>query len=284
MKIGLVLEGGGMRCMFTVGILDVLMEAGVAVDGIVGVSAGAAFGCNYKSGQCGRAVRYSERFVPDPRYMGVFSFLITGNFINAEFCYHTVPTLYDVFDAEAFASSPVEFRVVCTDIERGLPVYHKLDAMDYEGLEWIRATGSLPILARPVELEGRRLLDGGLTDSIPLRYAQHIGFERNVVVLTQPLSQLMRHTRLMPLFHTLMRRYPEVIRLMEHRHEMYNAQLEYVEEQQRQGNALVVCPEREIPISRVSEKPKELRMVYEMGRQKGKATLPRIQEFLQQGH
>ncbi len=280
MKKGLVLEGGGMKCMFTVGVLDVMMEHGVEVDCIVGVSAGAAFGCNYKSRQAGRAVRYSERFVPDPRYMGVRSYLTTGNYINAEFCYHTVPTVYDVFDNEAYVKNPMEFHVVCTDIERGLPVYHRIDSMDREGLDWIRATGSLPILARPVKLGGMKLLDGGLTDSIPLRYAQELGVERNVVVLTQPLSQLMPPTNLMPLFHIFMRRYPEVISLMRERYQMYNTQLRYVQEQEWQEDALVICPDEKIPISRISERPKELRMVYEMGRQKAEAMLPQIQHFL----
>ncbi len=269
-----------MRCMFTCGVVDVLMENGVRFDGVVGVSAGAAFGCNYKSGQAGRAVRYSQRFAPDPRYMGPRSFLTTGNYINAEFCYHTVPGVYDVFDTEAFRRSPVEFHLVCTDIERGLPVYHRLDEMDYEGLEWIRATGSLPILARPVELGGKKLLDGGLTDSIPLRYSQGLGFGRNVVVLTQPLTSLKRRTKLMPLFHLLMRRYPAVIRLMRQRHHAYNRQLKYILEQEIEGNALLVYPEREIPISRVSRSPRELRTVYDIGRRKAEEALPRITDFL----
>ncbi len=280
MKKGLVLEGGGMKCMFTVGVLDVMMEHGVEVDGIVGVSAGAAFGCNFKSRQNGRAVRYSERFVPDPRYMGVRSYLTTGNFINAEFCYHTVPTVYDVFDNDAYVRNPLEFHVVCTDIERGQPVYHRIDSMDREGLDWIRATGSLPILARPVLLGGMKLLDGGLTDSIPLKYAQELGLQRNVVVLTQPITQLMPPTNLMPLFHIFMRRYPEVIRLMQRRHQMYNEQLRYLRDQEWASDALVICPDQTIPISRVSERPKELRMVYEIGRRKAEEMLPQITTFL----
>ncbi len=266
--------------MFTCGVIDVFMEHGLRFDGMVGVSAGAAFGCNYKSGQPGRAIRYSVRFVPDPRYMGVRSFLTTGNFINAEFCYHTVPCHYDLFDSNAFRLNPMEFHLVCTDIERGIPVYHRLDEMDREGLEWIRATGSLPILARPVELGGKKLLDGGLTDSIPLRYFQGRGYGRNVVILTQPQGFLKRRTKLMPLFHLFMRRYPAVVRLMRQRHHTYNRQLKYILEQEIEGKALLIYPEKEIPISRVSERPKELRMVYEMGRRKAEEMLPHVVDFV----
>ncbi len=282
-KTGLVLEGGGMRAMFTAGVMDVMMEAHIPLDGIIGVSAGAAFGVNYKSGQQGRVARYNPRFAPDARYMGVRSFLSTGNFMNAEFCYHTVPTQYDIFDFEAYERSPMEYYVVCTDVERGTPVYKRLPRLDYEGIEWIRASGSLPIISRPVKLGGRKYLDGGLTDSIPLRFFQQLGYRRCIVILTQPRGFLKRRTRLMPLFHILMRRHPQIIRLMRQRHRMYNRQLKFIHEQEILGNALIVCPDQEIPVSRVSQRPKELLRVYEMGRRKGREMLPGIEAFLTAG-
>ncbi|MCD8265515.1 MAG: patatin family protein [Prevotellaceae bacterium] len=279
-KRGLVLEGGGMRAMFTAGVMDVMMEARVPLDGIVGVSAGAAFGVNYKSGQAGRVARYNPRFAPEARYMGVRSFLTTGNFMNAEFCYHTVPTRYDVFAFDAYERDPMEYYVVCTDVVRGVPVYRRLPRLDYEGIEWIRASGSLPIISKPVRLQGGLYLDGGLTDSIPLRFFQQLGYGRCVVILTQPRGFLKRRTRLMPLFHVLMRRHPRVISLMRHRHRMYNRQLKFIHEQEILGRALIVCPDREIDVSRVSQRPRELRQVYETGRRKGEERLPEIKAFL----
>ncbi len=275
-----MLEGGGMRGMFTCGVTDVFMEHGIRFDGIVGVSAGAAFGCNFKSGQKGRAIRYSSRFMSDPRYMSWWSFLRTGNLFSTDFCYHEVPTVHDPFDAAAFKKNPMPFYLVCTDVESGEPVYHQLQKADYEGLEWIRATASLPIVSTPVELEGRKLLDGGLTDSIPLKFFQELGYERNVVILTQPQGYLKRRTKLMPLFHLFMRRYPQVIKLMRNRHHMYNSQLKYILEQQILGNALLIYPEDELPVSRTTSDKDEMRMVYEMGRKKGEAMLPQVTRFL----
>lgn len=280
MRQGLVLEGGGMRGLFTCGVIDVLMEHGVRFDGLVGVSAGAAFGANYKSGQVGRAIRYNTRFCADPRYMGIGSLLRTGNLINAEFAYHEVPTEHDVFDNEAFMRNPMEFHLVCTDAERGTPVYRQLHRVDYEGLEWVRASASLPIVSRPVHLDGLTLLDGGITDAIPLKYFQSQGYERSVVVLTQPRGFLKRRSKLMPLFHLFMRRYPAIIQAMRVRHRMYNAQLKYILEQEIEGKALLIYPEQQLPISRTSQKPQELRLVYDMGRKKGEQMLAQVETFL----
>ncbi len=280
MKRGLVLEGGGMRAMFTAGVMDVLMDAGIRFDGLIGVSAGAAFGVNYKSRQRGRIIRYNSRFAPDPRYMGLHSLLTTGNFMNAQFCYHTVPMELDLFDTETFERDPMEFHLVCTDARLGTPVYQRLTRMGYDEIEWIRASGSLPLLSRPVDLCGRKLLDGGLTDSIPLRYFQARGYDRCVVILTQPLGYLKRRSRLLPLFHLLMPHYPAVIRLMRQRHRMYNAQLHYLLRQQIEGNALLVYPDHEIAISRVSQSPRNIRAAYDLGLRKGEAILPQVQRFL----
>ena len=186
-KCGLVLEGGAYRGMFTCGVLDVMMENGIRVDGAVGVSAGAAFGVNYCSGQIGRALRYNQRFARDKRYSGLHSLFTTGDLYNAEFCYHVVPTVYDVFDYDAFLASPIDFHVVCTDVLTGKPVYHILRDPDiHEALEWIRASASMPMVSNIVEVGGYRLLDGGMADSIPLHYLESVGYARHIVVLTQP--------------------------------------------------------------------------------------------------
>ena len=240
MKTGLVLEGGGMRGLFTAGVMDVMMEQGICFDGIVGVSAGATFGCNYKSHQIGRVLRYNVRFKDDPRYMGLRSLLRTGDLVAAEFSYHTLPNELDVFDFEAYNSDPTEFHVACTDVETGEPVYHRLDFMDDKGLEWIRASASMPLVSRPVSIDGRLLLDGGISDSIPLRYFQGQGFGRNLVILTQPKGFYKKRTRLMPLFRLFMSRYPAIVEAMSRRHQMYNEELAYLEEQERLGNILLI--------------------------------------------
>ena len=124
MKTGLVLEGGGLRGVFSAGVMDVLMEEGIEFDGAIGVSAGAAFGCNYKSRQPRRAILYNMKFAKDPRYSSMRSLIATGDLFNAQFCYHDIPEKLYPFDWEAFRQNPMEFYLVCTDVETGEPVYH----------------------------------------------------------------------------------------------------------------------------------------------------------------
>ena len=280
MKTGLVLEGGGMRGLFSAGVMDVMMEHGIRFDGIVGVSAGATFGCNYKSHQPGRVLRYNIRFKDDPRYMGLRSLLRTGDLVGAEFSYHTMPNELDVFDCETYNNDPTEFHVVCTDAETGEPVYHRIDVMEDDGLEWIRASASMPLVSRPVALGAHLLLDGGIADSIPLRYFQGQGFGRNVVILTQPKGFFKRRTKLMPLFHLFMRRYPAIVRAMSRRHMMYNDELAYLSEQERRGNILLICPQDTLPIGRTEQKEAKMRRVYGMGRQTGREMIQTIKDFL----
>ena len=281
MKTGLVLEGGGMRGLFSAGVMDVMMEHNIRFDGIVGVSAGASFGCNYKSHQVGRVLRYNVRFKDDPRYMGLRSLLRTGNLVAAEFSYHTLPKELDLFDFEAYNNDPAEFHVVCTDVMTGEPVYRSLEKMDDEGLEWIRASASMPLVSRPVPLEGRLLLDGGISDSIPLRYFQGKGFERNLVILTQPKGFYKKRTKLMPLFHLFSSRYPAIVQAMSRRHLMYNEELAYLEEQERRGNILLIYPQDTLPIGRTEQDEQKMRRIYAMGREKAEEMLGEIRAFVE---
>lgn len=268
MKTGLVLEGGGMRGLFTAGVLDVMMERDIKVDGIVGVSAGACFGCNYVSKQPGRILRYNVNMTKEPRYMGLRPLLSTGNLMNPEFAYHTLPDEIDIFDKETFNKSSVEYHVVCTDVLTGEPVYkHLTPPVDYDFMEWLRASSALPLVSKPVEIGGRLLLDGGMTDSIPLKYFQNLGYEHNIVILTQPKGFTKKRTKLMPLFHTLMRKYPAVIQVMNRRHIMYNAQLEYLAQEEKAGRITIIAPDDTLPIGRTEQNVEKMKRVYQMGRE-----------------
>lgn len=183
--LGMVLEGGGMRGLYTAGVLDELMEQGIYADSTVGVSAGAIFGCNYKSRQIGRTLRYNTRFCKDKRYMGLKSWITTGDLYSKDFAYGEVPWKLDVFDTETFARSPMKFTVVCTDIETGKPCYQECRMGDRLDVEWMRASASLPLAARPVKLNGRMYLDGGISDPIPVNWMLSQGYEKNVVVCTR---------------------------------------------------------------------------------------------------
>ena len=282
MKSGLVLEGGAFRGLFTSGVIDVMMEHDVWPQGIIGVSAGAAFGCNYKSRQRQRAIRYNKDYAKDSRYSGVRSLLTTGDYFNAQFAYHTMPRELDIFDNEAFERNPMEFYAVCTDVETGQPVYKLLDRATDATYDWIRASASMPLMSRIVELEGHKLLDGGVADSIPLAYFESLGYQRNVVVLTQPLGYQKEHNKLMPLMRLSLRKYPQMIRALDERHLMYNYQLEYVANAERLGRCLVIRPEEQIPIGHISHDPDRMRRVYEAGRAVGEQYIDRIRDFYAQ--
>jgi len=279
MRRGLILEGGAMRGLFTAGITDVMMEHDVWPDALIGVSAGAAFGCNMKSRQPGRAIRYNKRFAHDPRYSGLRSLLTTGNYFNAEFGYHIVPRQYDVFDDRAFEDNPMRFVCVCTDVETGQPVYKQLDRCTEDTYDWIRASASMPLCSKVVELEGLKLLDGGVSDSIPLEWAERQGYSRNVVILTQPLGYRKQRTRLMPLMRIGLRKYPRMVEAMDQRFQMYNYELDYVAEAERLGRCLVIRPAQKIPIGHISHNPEQMERVYQMGRATGEEYMDRIIAF-----
>ena len=280
MKNGLVLEGGAMRGLFTAGVIDVFMEKGIEFDRIVGVSAGACFGCNYKSGQPGRAIRYNTRFAKDKRYCSVRSLIRTGDMFGADFCYHEIPEKLDIFDTEHFAKSPVEFYVVCTDVETGKPVYRRCDKGVGDDLEWIRASASMPLASRIVRIGERKLLDGGISDSIPLRFMEKTGIERNVVVLTQPRDYRKKPAKSTKLIRRVMRKYPAFVNAAADRYKMYNAELNYVREAESDGRALVIAPAEKLPVGHVEHDPDVMREVYRIGRNTASAMLGEVKQFL----
>ena len=268
-----------MRGLWTAGVTDVMMEHDIWPDGLIGVSAGAAFGCNYKSRQIGRAIRYNTRFAKDARYSGMRSLLTSGDYFNAKFGYHVVPYQYDIFDIQAFEQNPLEFTIVCTDVETGKPVYHKMDHVDHDELEWLRASASMPLASKVVKVQGHKLLDGGVADSIPLQYYESIGYKKNVVILTQPLGYQKEHNKLMPLMRLALHRYPHFLKALDERHQMYNYQLEYVANAERLGRCLVIRPDEKIPIGHISHDALQMRYVYELGRKTGEKYIDRIKAF-----
>lgn len=280
MKTGLILEGGAMRGMFTAGVMDVLMESGITFQGAIGVSAGAAFGCNYKSGQIGRVIRYNTRFVGDRRYCGTSVLLKTGNIYSTEFCYGEVPLIHDPFDFEAYGRNPMEFYLVCTDVETGEAVYHRYEGWEDSGFDWIRASASMPLVSQIVEIGGRRLLDGGIADSIPVAAFEGMGYEKNVVVLTRPRGYQKSPNRAMGLVKLKYRKYPAFVKAMERRHQVYNETLAYIEQREREGRLLAIQPREELPVRRVEKDPKRLREAYGLGRTEAESRLSEIRQFL----
>ena len=279
-KTGLALEGGAMRGMFTCGVLDVFMENNIRFDGAAGISAGAVFGCNLKSHQIGRAVRYNKKYGSDKRYCSLWSLLKTGDLYGADFCYRELPEKLDVFDKESFKNDPMEFYIGATDVVNGEAIYHLCSDGGEKDLLWMRASASMPMVSRPVEADGHTLLDGGIADPIPLHFLETRGFNRNVVILTQPLNYTKAEFAAMPLAKLLLKRYPALIHALAVRHEVYNAQTAGIREKEVRGEILVIRPPVSVGISRTEKKPEELERVYQMGRREAKTRLQEVKAFL----
>lgn len=279
-SVGLVLEGGAMRGLFTAGILDVLMENGIEFPAAVGVSAGAAFGCNIKSRQIGRVIRYNMRFCRDKRFCSLNSLLTTGDLFGADFCYREIPEELDVFDKQAYEENPMAFYVVCTDVLTGKPVYRRLDRVDEDCYLWLRASASMPLVSRPVSVGGYTLLDGGMSDAIPLRFMQQKGYRRNLVILTRPRGYVKQPAN-PQLMRAGLRDYPAMVQVMCDRHIMYRFEREYVFRSEKLGNTLVLCPDSDLIISRIEHDPEKLRSVYDEGRRIALRELKKIKEFMQ---
>ena len=279
MKTALIMEGGAMRGMFTCGVMDVFMENGIAFDGAVGISAGAVFGCNFKSRQIGRPIRYNKRFCRDPRYCSIRSLVRTGDLYGADFCYRELPDILDPFDRKAFAGNSMEFYAGATDVETGKCVYHRcMDGGDIDML-WFRASASMPVVSRPVRIDGREYLDGGISDAVPYGYMEELGYDRNVIVLTQPKGYRKKPETsfLMKLF---LRRLPKIREAMEHRHEMYNRQMDELDRMEAEQAALIIRPPEDLRIGHTEKNPEELERVYQIGRKEAGKRLEDVRLWL----
>ena len=275
---GLVLEGGGVRGIYTAGVLDVFMENALSFDGVIGVSAGAIHACSYLSGQKGRSIRYYRRYVNDPRFMSFRSWLKTGDIIGADFCYHELPDKLDVYDHDAFLRNGTPYYAVCTDVETGKAAYIRLTDMRGQ-IEYLRASASLPYFSRIVELDGRKYLDGGCSDSIPVEAFRRMGYARNVVVLTRDASYR-KSPEMTALAKLVYRKYPAFIRTLENRHTMYNGQVELVERLAQEGSVFVIRPSVPLEIGRLESDPEKVQQVYDRGRADALAALERLQNWM----
>lgn len=280
-KTGLVLEGGAMRGMYTAGVLDVLMEEKIQTDGVIGVSAGAVFGCNYKSGQIGRTLRYNLQFCGDKRYGSIHSLIRTGDIYDVEFCYHEIPEVIDPFDNDAFVKNPADFYVVCTDVKTGKPVYHKCTDCGRDDLKWMQASASMPLVSKIVETEGYQLLDGGIADSIPIQWFRKQGYKKNLVILTRPEGYRKKKMKFQGAVNLMLRHYPNLAKAMARRYKVYNRTLDKLEELSKKGEVMILQPSRLIEVSRLEKDPEKLKALYQLGREDAKRKLAQIRAFLE---
>lgn len=280
-KIGLVLEGGSMRGMYTAGVLDTFMDAGIKVDGIIGVSAGALFGPNYFSNQKGRVIRYNKKYCKDRRYMSLWSFLTTGNLINRDFAYYELTTKRDVFDNEAFMKNNTGYYLTVTNVETGKPEYLEIKDVIAE-MEKLRATSAIPLVSRIVEVDGKQYLDGGISDSIPVLQCRKMGYDKIIVVQTRPVTYRKKpySKHLMRLMMLKYMNYPEFLKTVARRHKMYNHTLDLIEKLEKKGEIFVIQPSDAINVKVVERNAENLQSIYDMGVRDCKKNLEGLQEYL----
>lgn len=277
---GLVLEGGGHRGIYSAGVMDVLMENGITFDGVIGVSAGAVFGVSFVSGQIGRSITYTEKYCSSSDYMGLGSLVKTGDLFNVDFCYRQIPEVLVPFNNQAFVDSKIPFYAVCTDVESGNAVYHRCKDLYGEEMKWLQASASMPCVAKTVFTDGKKLLDGGVADSIPLEYFQSAGYEKNLVILTQPAGYKKSANKMFPLIKLMYGKYPAFVQAMKNRHVVYNEELKYLESCVENKTAFVIRPSENPVAGRLEQNPEKMRNTYNLGRKDCESVLPELRKFL----
>ena len=279
-KTALVLEGGGKRGIYTAGVLDVFLEKGINVDAVFGVSAGAIHGVSFVSKQNGRSIRYNIDYNNDYRFMSFKSWIKTGNVVDVDFCYEELPNKLDKFDYAAFDANPTKFYAVCSNVETGKAEYIECKEMRH-GIKYVQASASLPFFSKIVEVDGKKLLDGGICDSIPLKAAQNLGYEKNIVVQTRPAGYRKKNSYNGWLAKLVYRHYPKFVTAIVNRPQMYNQELNYIKTQEQTGNVLVIQPSKTIKIRRLETDINVVKAMYELGRQDALAMADKVKAFLE---
>ena len=279
MKIGLVLEGGGMRGLFSAGVLDALLELKeLNVNGIVGVSSGALFGVNYVSKQKERAVRYNKKYADDKRYMGLHSWITTGNAVNKDFAFYELPYKLDVFDNETFKKAETDFYVVMTNVESGKAEYVLIkDA--FAQMEYLRATSALPFASKIIEINGKKYLDGGISDSIPIDFCESLGYDKIIAVLTRPEGTY-KEDKLGFLYKLVYRKYPNLVNSLLNMATDYEKVLAKIKDLENKGKIFVVRPPEVLKIGRLEKNRDKIQKVYDTGLNTGLKELNNIVKYL----
>lgn len=281
-QAGLVLEGGAMKGVYTAGVLDFLLDAGIDFEKCYGVSAGACCMCSYLSKQRGRALATMTDYLNDKDYWGLSSFLRTGDLFNVQMCYHDIPEKLNLFDYEAFDKNPSRGYAVVTNIETGFAEYIPLQEM-HRDIEAVRASASMPFVSRNVDIGGKMYLDGGLADSIPILHAVTDGCRKNVVVMTKEEGYWrspMRHAGAARLKYA---KYPKVYELIKNRHNTYNETLRYIYEQVEEGTVFLIQPRYKSDVSRTEKDASKLRALYEEGYEEAASRKEELLAFLGEG-
>ena len=278
-KLGMVLEGGGMRGVYTAGVLDFFMDQDFYPDGVIGVSAGACHATSYMSKQRGRNFRVNTKYLSDKEYLSLTSLIKTGSLFGMDFMFHRIPEELDPYDYDAFNTSKMEFIAVSTNMETGKGEYHIIkDAK--KDIDYIQASSSLPLLSKGVEKNGMKLMDGGVGDSIPINYMIEHGYNKNIVVLTQCADYRKGKNNLLPIIKYNYKHYPKFVEALANRHTRYNKTLDDLAQLEKEGKVFIIRPTKPVTISRVEKNKDKLQALYEEGYADAKAIFKDMMTFL----
>jgi predicted patatin/cPLA2 family phospholipase len=275
---GLVLEGGGMRGLYTAGVLEYFMEKDLYFPYVIGVSAGACMAGSYLSRQVGRNKEVNLGFAGDKRYLSYQNFLKKRELFGMDFIFDEIPNKLVPFDFETFRNATEQLIIGTTDCETGEPVYFDKNTHGEHLLKLLRASSSLPFVAPSVAYDNRLLLDGGISDPIPIRKAQTDGFQKNVIILTKPEGYYKRPSKLSSYFKY--KQHPKINDLLVSRYKHYNETLAYINKEEEKGSVLVIRPSITLPVGRVEKNRTKLQDLYELGLQDAKKQIDHIEKFL----
>ena len=287
-RLGLVLEGGAMRGIYTAGVLDVFLEAGIMPDVVVGVSAGALHGCSYVAGQKGRSIRYYRKYRSDKHFMGLYSLLTTGDVVGTKFCYEDIPLRLDPFDEAAFEKAPVDFYVTVTNVRTGKPEYILCDELKVGSkMDVIRAGASMPLCSKMVEWNGNLYLDGGGLFQVSGGLGQHYNAFAAAEIFHFGIGDAVAHAgylkqpAAMAPFEAMYRKYPAFVEAMRGRDQMYNAEVCAVEQAAKQGDVFLIRPSKLLHVGRMEHDIEVLNAQYELGRQDARNQMDAMREWME---
>ena len=278
MKTLLILEGGGLRAIYTAGVLDCFLKNNIKVDAVIGVSAGALFGINYLSKQQGRVIRYTLENANNKDYMGISSWIKTGNIMNKDFCFNKLIYETDPFDFKTFNKSKIEFYVTVTNVETGKAEYKRINDIE-EDMEYLRASGSMPIVSKIVKVNGKKYLDGGISDSVPIKWGLKNGFKRIIVVETRPKTYRKKKSKLLP-YKILYKDYPRLVKTVKERYNIYNKTKTYIEALEEENRVFVIRPTEYIKIKRIENNKDKIQEMYRLGLKDANERLKELKKYM----
>lgn len=278
---GLVLEGGGMRGVYTAGVLDYFMDKDIYFPYVIGVSAGACNAASYLSRQRGRNRIVNVDYVRHPEYISYKNLLLKRKgLFGMDFIFDEIPNKHEPFDFEAFSNATERLVIGTTDTVTGIPVYFEKADHNENILTVLRASASLPLMAPIIEYKGNKLLDGGIADPIPIHKSRADGNHRNVIILTQNEGYRKSKTKMEWLAKKIYNVHPGMAHVMLNRYQHYNQTLDEIEEMERRNEVFVIRPKQKLEVGRAERNPIKLNALYERGIEDAMNVYEELENFL----